>query len=411
MMLYIGTRPLSLEIDELDKARYSMDLFRKLQAANITVDTFDANGLQTFGAMATDRDRDSANARVTAARTASDDLHTLAYNTGGRTFTNMNDPWTRVPDVFRENRSYYLVGFESAARPGDKRVHKIQVKANRPDVTVRTRTGYFSPTPEKPKKNTVPVSAVEAALLTALPTGDIPLEVSVAAFAAPSGKGSDVLVFTGIKETRPPSSAFRQIELVARAYDKEGASQGILRQNLEARAPAGMRYETVSRLPVKPGKRYEIRVAASSDGRRASVFADIDVPDFAKEAISMSGLVLAHGNPRMAVDKRIADVIPVVPVTIRAFTPRDTVTAFVRVYRGDKGKPGPGRITTTILDEQNQKVFGQESTLDAAPSKFGGVDHRVDLPLPQLRPGQYLLTIEASSGTEHTRRDARFSVR
>jgi hypothetical protein len=83
----------------------------------------------------------------------------------------------------------------------------------------------------------------------------------------------------------------------------------------------------------------------------------------------------------------------------------------VRVYRGDKGKPGAGRITTTILDEHDQKVFGQESPLDAAPSKGSGVDHQVDLPLPQLRPGQYVLTVEASSGSAHVRRDARFSVR
>ena len=202
-----------------------MDLFRKLQAANITVDTFDIRGL-----MAVDGG-------------TIDDMRALAENTGGRAVVNTNAPEAPVPDIFRENSSYYLLGIESDAKPGDEQLHKIQVKTSRPDVTIRTRSGYFAPALEKPKKKKdaeppSPHAALDATLDTTLPVGGIPLDLSVAPFAAASGKGATLLVFTGLQEPasqKEPLSG--EVELVERAYDIEGQPQSTYRQNITV--PAG----------------------------------------------------------------------------------------------------------------------------------------------------------------------------
>ena len=56
-------------------------------------------------------------------------------------------------------------------------------------------------------------------------------------------------------------------------------------------------------------------------------------------------------------------------------------------------------------------VFNQETRL--VGEQFGAsraVDFSVDVPTGRLPPGEYLLTVEARSGTATARRDARFRL-
>jgi hypothetical protein len=165
-------------------------------------------------------------------------------------------------------------------------------------------------------------------------------------------------------------------------------------------------------LPVKTAHRYEVRVGAFSAGRRGSVFADVEIPDFERAPLSLSGVVIASARSSAPPDARIAAVIPVVPLTVRTFTPRDAVVAFMRIYRRDKDKTTPERIVTTIVDDHNARVFVRDDPLEAkSPSGAGGVDHRLGLPLADLQPGSYLLTFAVSSGKAQASRNVRFSVR
>jgi hypothetical protein len=282
---------------------------------------------------------------------------------------------------------------------------------------VRARSGYFAPAPEKPKKgaNTPSLAAgLDAALDTTLPVGDIPLELGVAPFASPSGKGGTLLVSTGVHDPASPaqSSSTREIELVARAYDLEGEPQATYRHSIVVHPGSARRYEATGQLPVKPARRYEVRVAASSADRRGSIFADVEIPDFERAPLSLSGVVIASARSGASPDARIAAVIPVVPLTVRTFTPRDAVVAFMRIYRRERGNNTPGRIVTTIVDDHDRKVFQREAPLEAmATSAAGGVDYRLDLPLTELQPGSYLVTLDVSAGKAQASRNVRFSVR
>src|SRR6185436_946727 len=118
------------------------------------------------------------------------DFGIFAESTGGRAFQNTNTPWERVPEVFRENSSYYVVGFRSSNAKADARFRSIKVKVSRPDVDVRARAGYFAPAPAKTEKNAKPsskppVPAVDRAMSGALPVGDLPISLTVAPFAVP----------------------------------------------------------------------------------------------------------------------------------------------------------------------------------------------------------------------------------
>ena len=66
---------------------------------------------------------------------------------------------------------------------------------------------------------------------------------------------------------------------MARAYDLEGEPQATYRQSIVVHPESARRYEAVGQLPVKPARRYEVRVAASSAHRRGSVFLDVEIPD------------------------------------------------------------------------------------------------------------------------------------
>ena len=108
----------------------------------------------------------------------------------------------------------------------------------------------------------------------------------------------------------------------------------------------------------------------------------------------------------------VADLSPVVPTSRREFARTDSLTAFVRVYRGgDDAATVP--VRARIVDASAQTVFDHTATLQAADiAKERGAEVRLDLPLERAQPGQYLLTIEATRGAKETaRREVRFVVR
>ena len=70
-------------------------------------------------------------------------LQTIAENSGGRAVINANSFDQGIAQMFRENSSYYLVGYQSTRPREDRSIRRIEVKVNRPDVDVRTRSAYF----------------------------------------------------------------------------------------------------------------------------------------------------------------------------------------------------------------------------------------------------------------------------
>jgi VWFA-related protein len=427
-VIYVGSGPgLTVSTEPDAQTTFAQDMFREFQQANINVNAFDANGLQTFAASAADRSNGMALVRTAAARLAVDDLQTLAGNTGGRTFSNTNTPWEHVPDVFRENSSYYLIGFQSSDPRTDGRYRRLRVKVNRPDVEVRTRSGYFAPKNETPHSATRPAaSALDAALANGLPSGDVALGVTVAAFAsAHGGSGTELVVTSHLRELNAgaakPDAATADpqpgqvVTLAATAFDQDGNAGGTHRQTVKLVSPpltTNPQFEAISRLPVKAG-RYEVGVAAENAGHTGGVFAGVDVPNFAKDPLSLSGLVIGRtpdgGLPPSA---SVADLLPLLPTTARVFAPGDRVSAFLRIYQGGTAKASNVQLTTRVIDDQDKTVTDDAMTVQAeqfTPQR--AADHRVDLPVARLRPGQYLLRIEAALGNRRVQREVRFTVR
>jgi VWFA-related protein len=394
----------------LEDAREKM--VRATSLANLTIHTLDPVGMETQlnsplgGSLAGMRERQA-------------DLPVLADLTGGRTVMNTDTPEAQLPALFAESHSYYLLAFAPADPKASGRLHKIDVKVGRPGVTVRTRSGYYAGETRAPGRGTTAASpGTPAALEGILPRRDLPLSVSVAPFATPGAKEPTVAIVLGVRQQIPSGDARSNwsVKVLAAAFDRDGRAVqsetqtvGVTRQ---PDASGSMPYEVVSRLALKPG-RYEVRVALDDEAAgHASVYTYVDVPDFTRQPLSLSGIVLASSPAILSTSKQaLADLVPVVPTARRQFARTDRVTAFLRMYQ-EAGKPAqPVDVTVRILDTDDRVVMNVAAPL--APDRFAGdrgAAYRVELPMERLGSGEYLFVIDATEGSHTARREVRFTV-
>jgi hypothetical protein len=399
------------------------ELLGELAESNVTIQVVDPVGLLT-GAVAADyttHERVMPELQQRWARQNQDRidaLRVLPGITGGRLVANTNTPQNVMPAIFAESQSYYLLGFEPAS-PVTKTAHTIRVDVRRRGVTVHWRSGYRTQPDEnavtaREKRSDAGSSPPEltAALDGALPHQDLPLSVTAAPFALATGRNAAIAIALGA--TWPTTSGSRTLDVTVGAFDVRGNSVGVGHQTIEVPAElarAGRADEgLITRLDLPPG-RYELRAAAKdvATGTIGSVFSFVDVPDFSDGPLTMSGLLLHHEPAPAVVDNPIAYVVPVVPTVARAFTRDDGVHAFLRIYQSHD--PQPVTVTTRVIDTANWTVVEQRSDLSADAFLAHSADVDVPLPLSQLAPGHYLLTIKAARGEAHVERSTRFEIR
>jgi hypothetical protein len=324
-----------------------------------------------------------------------------------------------VPQVFRENSSYYLLGFRPASGTQDGRFRKITVKVSRPGLEVRTRAGYYATRAERPAKpSSKPApTEIERALSNGLPTGDVPLSLSAVATPVTGRKDPAVAVVAGLGAL-DDAPEIERIEMTAAAFTDTWKSAGAVTQTIEVGRSGSGRRRAIADLPVrldlKPG-RYEIRCAVRSaaTGRTGSVYASVTVPDFAKAALALSGAQMFRSNGG-ASDPAAPDLSlpwPAGVTTRRAFRQAEAVSAAVRVSQIGARRPGAATIATIIQNQAGVEV--SRDTRDLPVELFATnriVDHRATLPLTRLQPGEYLLMFEARSGSQMEQSRVRFTV-
>ena len=77
-------------------------------------------------------------------------MNALAVDTGGFLVRNSNDLVQGLGRILRDNETYYLLAYEPLNTARDGSFRKIQVRLRgRPELKVRTRSGYFAPDDRK----------------------------------------------------------------------------------------------------------------------------------------------------------------------------------------------------------------------------------------------------------------------
>ena len=108
--------------------------------------------------------------RVSATRTSAifnsqSGMSYLAIETGGRFYHDSNDLSVPVGQALNLEKGYYLIGYQPEADTfKSKKFNRIEIKVKRPELTVRSRSGFFGVTDDslRPKKRTGDTELYEA---------------------------------------------------------------------------------------------------------------------------------------------------------------------------------------------------------------------------------------------------------
>jgi VWFA-related protein len=347
-------------------------------------------------------------------------LETAAANTGGRPIVNTNDFGAGLDQIFDENSSYYLLGYQQPPQsPGS--LHQIKVRVNRPDVTVRTRSGYATPAAPKAGRNAVgPLSPLDKAIVNAVPDGSFPMRVALAPFVMPGKKDPTITIALGLSQPPVTTRSIFAVEIQTNAYTADGRPKFVGQRHTAvitiapAKGTDAARYDLLTQISLPPGI-YQLRLSASraADHVLGSLYADVEVPDFTAP-LAVSG-VIVEGVPTGATAPMGAfdSFLPVVPTTNREFRPADDVTAFVRIYQGGTASAKPVEVRTRIVNESDAEVGIGKDTVPGGDFRVGGraADYRFAVPVRTLPPGAYLLTMDFDLDGKVVQRSVQFKVK
>jgi hypothetical protein len=165
----------------------------------------------------------------------------------------------------------------------------------------------------------------------------------------------------------------------------------------------------LNRLDLPPGK-YQFRIAAhdTNGGNVGSVLLDLDVPDFLKTPLSVSGLALtsAAGSamPTVKPDEQLKAVMPGPAIALRSFPQNDEVLVFAEVYDNAGGTPHKVDITATVTADEGKVLFKADEVRDSSEigGARGGYGYTARVPMKDLAPGTYVLKVEAKSRLGNT---------
>jgi VWFA-related protein len=408
-----------------------LDTFRIAQRANINIHSVDPAGYQGYelylqkpvrrggrpGAVA------SQATAASAARVRRDFLEITADYTGATAVVGSQPVEAGIDRIFEEDGSYYLLGYQSANGSPDGKFRRVSVKVKRPGLTVRTRSGYFAPKAgqlQTPEEKALP-SSNDLGLTGMMNPAGVPLRTSVVATGLATAGGRDANVAV-VLTARLPGSAGAvtdTLTLTRHVYDADGRASAPVQRKLTITLPPTMedsvRYDAFDRLVLPPG-RYQVRLNARSSvlDRAGSVYADVEVPDFSRSPVTISGIALgAVPSPTDARTDPLAELLPIVPMSGREFSPSDAVVAFCRIFQGGETIVRPVSLKIMILDAKSQVVL--DTTETVAPTAFGAnrsAPYQLALPLSRMKHGPHVLSIHATlvSG-ENVRRDVVFRVR
>jgi VWFA-related protein len=352
---------------------------------------------------------------------ANDRLRILADMSGGRAVVDDNEPALQVPAVLEEMSAYYTIGYRATCPLSDGASHRVHVTVARAGANVQAADRTLMSPKSKPRVLTL-ASPLAGALGELLPRPDLPMAITAAPFVLPAAarsKGPDTAVLTTLRVRRaaPESRLTDAVEVLAKVFTVEGKEVASVRQHAALKlrpADSDAQVDILTAIPLKPGH-YNLRLSAHSDDvdKTGSVFTDVVVPEFAKDRLSMSGVLMsASPSPAAAPAEAFARIVPVVPTSDRAFGATDRASAFMRVYQR-AGRPAPIDVIIHIVDWKSGDAAASTVRLDA--SRFthdAGADVAYDLPLKTLPPGSYVLAIRAVLDAKTSvERNVRFAVR
>jgi VWFA-related protein len=366
-------------------------------------------------------------------RLTQDSLRTLSEETGGLASIDTNSFSTAFNRIVQANSRYYMLGYYPPTHPNDGKFHKIDVRLKRPGLRVLARKGYASPRARelssrqrrqlegerlaRTKGADQTSSELRAMLDSPIQQSGVMLDVQAAAFKSTTRSASVALAIE-VDPTRLRFAPQKDTGLFANTVELSMYginAQGKPLQGLRTALELALRPETHQRvqqyglranprIELPPG-RYQLRIGVreSGAGEMGTVFYDLDVPDFARGRLNMSGLLVTAPSAQRTLtaqaDQAAAKLLAGAATSRRSFMPSDVLALYAEVYENGSGGP-PRRVdlATRLIDEAGRDVSVAHEVLERGASssdKSATFAVSRQLPLKDVAPGRYLLRVEA----------------
>ena len=358
-------------------------------------------------------------------------LVTIANDTGGKAFLDTNDFSKAYSKVQADSETYYVLGYRSSNPSRDGHFRRIQVKLNRNDVKMQYRMGYYGPRDFQHFTKEDREQQLQEELTSDLPNTDLPVYLATGYFRTSENK-----FYVPVSIVVPASA-------IAVQHDKDKASLDVLgvvrdvatkfpvgniRDNIKltveqtqsvtaAAVPAAtgaaatsnaatpvagakrknVQYNTGFLLP--PG-RYHLKfvVRENQNGQVGTFESDLLIPDFRKEEMRMSSLILSSqkepAGKKSQSNPLISDGQEIIPNIAHVFTSGQSMTLYYEVY--DPAKPADKKdaihlLTSIEFFRGKVKVYEtplvEAEHLNAPGRKAAAF--QFEIPMKALNPGWY----------------------
>ena len=347
-------------------------------------------------------------------------LDELASETGGYTLKNTNDLRTGLRRIREDLRAYYVMSYSPRNLNFDGRFRSITVKLNRPELHVRSRSGYYG---FRTLDNS-PLFGFEAQLMEPLQAATPPsqFDVFLAASHFPVSQNQRQVPFFA----QFPASAF-QMEKDAKTkistatfsvlvLARDTADQVVFKRSRRFNVSGNesqiqkMQQENFSfnqSVTLQPGDyRLDAVVRDEKTGKASVRRMPLSVPHSPEDRVHLSGLVLSKSaTPLSAEEKKTpprdpflvegsARLLPAMPPVYKKSSDKHIILFFTAYVA--KGSPAPDKAVVDFL--QNGRPVIQAAGQLARPDADGRIQYVTTFGLENFEAGKYELRVTVSDG-------------
>ena len=361
-------------------------------------------------------------------------LATLATDTGGRTFYDLNDYGPAFQEVQKENSSYYLLGYTPTNTKSDGRFRRIKVTVDRPDVKVEARPGYYAPKDFRQYTREDKEVQLQQAMSLDTPFVELPMAIEASYFRQPDQKYYVVLAAkipgSAISFLNKSKTHQTEFDFAWRATDAAGHVASALRDTLPVKL-SGEDYERVMEGNITyqggiergPGK-YHLKVVAreNESGKMGTFEEPLVLPPIGGEGLALSSVVVSNQldeHPtqirygRFGFERPLGTESPlrvgsraIVPSVTRVFRTNQDLYVYLQSYVPKP--PAKGKLAAGEPQRANSSppavalVFfrggAKISEVGPLPGKLekssdGKTEYFVKIPLDKFPPGRYWMQV------------------
>ena len=408
--------------------------------ANVSFYTMDARGLMAMppggGASAASPagtaiyTASAVSSQISSMHNSRETLSTLATDTGGRMFTDLNNFAPVFQYVQKVNSSYYLIGYTPSNAKADGKFRRIRVEVvEGRGLKVEARPGYYAPVGFRRSSGQQKELQLSDALNSEVPFLDLPLAVETAYFLQSDGHYYVVLAakIPGSSIPFHEHSAVHQtqFDFAWRATDSQGKVAGALRDTLPVKLNAST-FQTVMKgnilyeggLVLPPGK-YKLKVVARENqtGKMGTFEKQLVLPAVNKARLALSSVVVSNElskkqptRPERGPWARGAEDNPldsgsqaILPSVTRVFYANQSLYVYLQSYAG---KPTPAGKSARRSERQSPPsmalIFFRNGvqvsqagpyTAKSGKSGQGTASYFTEIPLAKFPPGRYWMQV------------------